>query len=108
MVWKILSLERIFLSLNNFLNPATGLLVAVAIAFIVVFVSVNINHGDVEMSKDKNLGTNIDKSANIQTKEKVSNTPYDWTKDSANIPTMEQVPSSTTTSQGGSSSESKK
>lgn len=100
--------KNIFLTLNKLLNQATGILLAVAITAIVVFISININQGDKNMSKDKSSGTYIEKSANIPTMERVSSTPTDRATNSANIPTMEQAPSTTSTSKGGSSSEGKK
>lgn len=99
--------RNIYASINTFLNQVTGLLLAIAITIIVVFISINITNGESEMSKETSSGTNIEKSANIPTMERVS-TPADSATNSANVPTMEQAPNTGTTSQGGSSSEGKK
>lgn len=99
--------RNVYASINTSLNQATGLLLAIAITIIVVFISINITNGESEMSKETSSGTNVEKSANIPTMERVS-TPVDRATNSANVPTMEQAPNTGTTSQGGSSSEGKK
>ncbi|MEP1551790.1 MAG: hypothetical protein ABJJ44_12050 [Paraglaciecola sp.] len=99
--------RNIYASINTFLNQVTGLLLAMAITIIVVFISINITNGESEMSEKTSSGTNVEKSANIPTMERVSTTA-DSATNSANVPTMEQAPNTGTTSQGGSSSESEK
>ncbi|GAA5525618.1 hypothetical protein Maes01_02189 [Microbulbifer aestuariivivens] len=99
--------KNIYASINTFLNQVTGLLLAIAISIIVVFISINITNGENEMTKEKSSGTYIERSANIPTMEQVS-TPADNATNSANVPTMEQAPNTGTTSQGESSSEGKK
>ena len=99
--------KNTYISINTFLNRATGLLLAIAISIIVVFISINLTSGESEMSKDKSSGTYIEKSANIPNMEQVS-TPADKATNSANVPTMEQAPNTGTTSQGESPSEGKK
>lgn len=94
--------KNIFISLNSFLNQATGLMLAVAITIIVVFISINLTSGDIEMSKNKTSEVYIKKSANIPNMEQV-HTPKDNATNSANVPSMEQAPSTSTSSQGGSS-----
>ena len=94
--------KNIFISLNSFLNQATGLMLAVAITIIVVFISINLTSGDIEMSKNKTSEAYIKKSANIPNMEQV-NSPKDNATNSANVPTMEQAPNTSTSSQGGSS-----
>lgn len=99
--------KNVYASINTFLNQITGLLLAIAISIIVVFISINITNGENEMTKEKSSGTYIEKSANIPTMEQVS-TPADNATNSANVPTMEQAPNTGATSQGESSSEGKK
>ncbi|MDO3383011.1 hypothetical protein [Gilvimarinus algae] len=99
--------KNIYDSINIILNQVTGLLLAIAISIIVVFISINITNGENEMTNEKSSGAYIEKSANIPTMEKVSN-PADSAINSANVPTMEQAPNTGTTSQGESSSEGEK
>ena len=97
--------NNIYSKINSFLNYATGFVFAIAITAIVAFVTLNISSGESSMSKkgdDKSTTVNIRKSANIPTMQHVPS-DTDVSINSANIPTMQQAPETTTTSQGGGS-----
>ncbi len=98
--------ENIYLKLNSTLNLATGIMFAVAITVIVAFVTLNIINGDQAMSNkggDKTTSVTINESASIP--KMINVNPGEGIGiNSANIPTMQQVPETATTSQGGSGS----
>jgi hypothetical protein len=94
--------KNVCLTINSYLNRATGVMFAVAITAIVAFVTLNIISGDEAMNKkggDKPTTVNIRESANIPTMTRVPS-DFDISINSANIPTMQQAPETTTTSQG--------
>lgn len=98
--------KNIFITINTILNRATGLMFIAAISAIVAFVIINIDQGNDEMSRKNANVTNakvvtVKKSANIPTMQQVPTTGGN-PQDSANVPTMEQAPGTQTTSQGGS------
>ena len=91
---------NIYSSINSILNYVSGILFLVALTCVVCFVILNLNNGESNMSKDKQ--TMVHDSASIPTMQKTTTTTS--IKKSANIPSMEQAPGSTTTTQGGSTS----
>ncbi|MCI5128876.1 MAG: hypothetical protein D3907_10350 [Candidatus Electrothrix sp. AUS3] len=98
--------KHILITVNTILNRATGLMFIAAISAIVAFVIINIDQGNDKMSrKNANVTTakvvTVKKSANIPTMQQVPTTGGN-PQDSANVPTMEQAPGTQTTSQGGS------
>jgi len=96
-----------YTTINSALNITTGATFSLAIFLTVIFITINIENGDLPVSDKKQTGVTIERSANIPSMETVS-TPIDNATNSANVPTMEQAPSTATTSQGGGSSEGKK
>jgi hypothetical protein len=95
--------------INSILNKITGITFVVAISAIVMFVVINIDPEINEMSKKSKVipsaTKSITESANVPLMRKVS------TKDignaSANVPTMQHVPVSQSTSKNGGSDTSK-
>jgi hypothetical protein len=93
--------KNIYLRINAFLNYVTGLMFAVALTAIVAFVTLNINSGETPMSKkDSNKTASVlsQESANIPAMQKIQGDDG-ISINSANIPTMQQAPETTTTSQ---------
>lgn len=95
-----------YISLNSLLNKLTGVTFSIAIALIVLFVTLNINHQETQdmSKKSDNSGTSTTfrDSASVPSMQRVpSGTGLE--KNSANIPTMQQAPGTQTTSQSDGS-----
>ena len=57
---------------NSYLNLVTGFAFSTALCLIVIFISINVENEEAEMSKEKRTGTVLKKSANIPTMESVN------------------------------------
>lgn len=88
---------NVYAYLNSAFNYVSGALFIVALTCVASFVILNINSGELVMSKGNK--TFVNDSASVPTMQKTGGTTS--IKDSANIPSMGQAPGSTTTSQGG-------
>lgn len=88
--------------INEILNPFTGIGVSISILLLVLFTALNINKGGT-MSNDKTSGSDTGNQQVITTRTYIS-PGTDSEKNSANIPTMEQVPATQSTSGGGNTS----
>ena len=93
--------KNIAQKINSFLNFATGILFIVAITSIVSFVILNIEIEAEKMAKKPSSIQNarmVNDSANVPTMQQVPNQAA-TSSNSANIPTMQQAPETQTTSQ---------
>ncbi|MBV1931375.1 MAG: hypothetical protein KUG71_06640 [Porticoccaceae bacterium] len=92
-----------FIFFNRIFNILTGVFFSVSIVLIVTFISLNIGREEIVMT-DKKSNAVGDISSNALTTKYISTGSTLLSKNSANIPTMEQVPNTGMTSQGTSAS----